>query len=83
MLVLVPALTLCSTVRDDVDGDDDHGDDDAAAPGDDSGDGSCDRVKAILGLNCPEIHVCGGMEGADLVEAMAREVNTYMRVDAG
>eukprot|EP00752_Nemacystus_decipiens_P012450 g11031.t1 len=29
---------------------------------------------AILGLNCPEIHVCGGMEGSDLVEAMAKEM---------
>ncbi|CAM9111780.1 unnamed protein product [Scytosiphon promiscuus] len=28
---------------------------------------------AVLGLNCPEIHVCGGMEGAALVEAMAKE----------
>lgn len=30
--------------------------------------------KAVLGLNCPEIHVCGGMEGAVLAEAMAKEV---------
>ncbi|CAM9514324.1 unnamed protein product, partial [Hapterophycus canaliculatus] len=29
---------------------------------------------AVLGLNCPEIHVCGGMEGAALVEAMANEM---------
>eukprot|EP00904_Undaria_pinnatifida_P008122 jgi/Undpi1/443/HiC_scaffold_1.g00439.m1 len=28
---------------------------------------------AVLGLNCPEIHVCGGMEGAVLVEALAKE----------
>lgn len=31
-------------------------------------------MKAILGLNCPEIHVCGGMEGAALVEAIAKQV---------
>ncbi|CAN0273636.1 unnamed protein product, partial [Ectocarpus sp. 8 AP-2014] len=30
-------------------------------------------TSAVLGLNCPEIHVCGGMEGAVLVEAMAKE----------
>ncbi|CAN0107843.1 unnamed protein product, partial [Ectocarpus sp. 13 AM-2016] len=29
-------------------------------------------TSAVLGLNCPEIHVCGGMEGAVLVEAMAK-----------
>ena len=31
-------------------------------------------LQAVLGLNCPEIHVCGGMEGAVLVEALAKEV---------
>lgn len=31
-------------------------------------------MQAVLGLNCPEIHVCGGMEGAVLVEALAKEV---------
>ena len=34
----------------------------------------CPVVQAVLGLNCPEIHVCGGMEGAVLVEALAKEV---------
>ena len=41
-----------------------------------------DRVKAILGLNCPEIHVCGGMEGSALVEAMANEVRTEMLTES-
>lgn len=34
----------------------------------------CNFFQALMGLNCPEIHVCGGLEAAKLVELLCEKV---------